>query len=156
MIFVYIYQIIYSYSILFNKNGKKIQRFFFHLNLFAVFADFDNFFVALRQKISYWGVFSHILLPTTDLGEAALKDYIAKRVIAVSNYIIETGSTVREAAKAFEISKSTVHKDCTERLYDIDRQLYSRVKKVLELNLSQRHLRGGEATRRKYLLKKKR
>ena len=84
-----------------------------------------------------------------------MKDYIVKRVIEVSNYIIETGSTVREAAKVFEISKSTVHKDCTERLYDIDRKLYASVKNVLKLNLSQRHLRGGEATRRKYLLKKK-
>lgn len=85
-----------------------------------------------------------------------MRDYILKRVVDVSNFIIETGSTVREAAKSFKISKSTVHKDCTERLYDIDRDMYSKVKKVLELNLSERHLRGGEATKRKYLSKKKR
>jgi putative DeoR family transcriptional regulator (stage III sporulation protein D) len=76
-------------------------------------------------------------------------------VVDVSNYIIETGSTVRETAKVFKISKSTVHKDCTERLKEIDKYLLKEVKKVLDFNLSERHLRGGEATKKKYLKRRK-
>ena len=83
-----------------------------------------------------------------------MKEYIIRRVIDVSNYINETGFTVRETAKVFKISKSTVHKDCTERLFDIDKNLYKKVKKVLNINLSERHIRGGEATKIKYLKKK--
>lgn len=83
-----------------------------------------------------------------------MKEYIIKRVIDVSNYIIDTGNTVRTVAAVFKISKSTVHKDCTERLLEIDQNLYKQVKKVLNINLSQRHIRGGEATRKKYLSKK--
>ena len=83
-----------------------------------------------------------------------MKEYIIRRVVDISNYIIETGNTVRETAKIFKISKSTVHKDCTERLLDIDKNLYKKVKKVLNINLSERHLRGGEATKNKYLSKK--
>lgn len=83
-----------------------------------------------------------------------MKEYIIKRVIDVSNFIIDTGNTVREAAAVFKISKSTVHKDCTERLFEVDRELYKQVKKVLNINLSERHIRGGEATRKKYLNKK--
>jgi putative DeoR family transcriptional regulator (stage III sporulation protein D) len=75
-------------------------------------------------------------------------------VIDVSNYIIDTGKTVRETASVFKISKSTVHKDCTERLVEIDKDLFKKVKKVLNVNLSERHIRGGEATKRKYLNKK--
>lgn len=66
-------------------------------------------------------------------------------------YIIETGATVREAAKQFAVSKSTVHKDVTERLYHENRQMYKHVQRVLEKNKSERHLRGGEATKQKYL-----
>ncbi|MDD4002604.1 MAG: sporulation transcriptional regulator SpoIIID [Clostridia bacterium] len=84
-----------------------------------------------------------------------MKEYIIRRVIDVSNYIIDTGSTVRETAKLFKISKSTVHKDCTERLSVVDRHLYKQVKKILNINLAERHLRGGEATRKKYLKKRK-
>lgn len=83
-----------------------------------------------------------------------MKEYIIRRVIDVSNYIIDTGDTVRKTAKVFKISKSTVHKDCTERLYDIDKELYKKVKKVLTFNLSERHLRGGQATKIKYLKKR--
>jgi putative DeoR family transcriptional regulator (stage III sporulation protein D) len=63
---------------------------------------------------------------------------------------IENQSTVRAAAKKFGISKSTVHKDITERLHHVNRALYNKVKKVLDLNKSERHLRGGLATREKY------
>jgi len=69
----------------------------------------------------------------------------------VSRYISRTKSTVRDTAKVFGVSKSTVHKDVTERLPKLNRDLAARVKKVLDINKAERHLRGGEATRRKYL-----
>lgn len=69
----------------------------------------------------------------------------------LGEYIVKTGATVREVAKRFSVSKSTVHKDVTERLYHEDRQLHKRVKTVLEKNKAERHLRGGEATKQKYL-----
>lgn len=78
-------------------------------------------------------------------------DYISDRVIKESEYIIETKSTVRAAALHFNISKSTVHKDVTERLKTVDNELYERVREVLDKNLSERHIRGGMATRKKYL-----
>lgn len=79
-----------------------------------------------------------------------MREFPSDRAIILGEYIIDTGATVRTAAKVFKISKSTVHKDVTERLYYIDRGLYRRVKKVLEKNKSERHIRGGLATRRKY------
>ena len=82
-----------------------------------------------------------------------MNDYIAERVISEGEYIIETYSTVRAAAMHFGISKSTVHKDVTERLKGIDKQLYAEVREVLNKNLSERHIRGGIATRNKYLKK---
>ena len=75
---------------------------------------------------------------------------IIERVLKEAEYIAKTGATVRAAAKVFHFSKSTVHKDVTERLFEIDKQLYEKVKRVLELNLAERHLRGGEATRLKF------
>lgn len=80
-----------------------------------------------------------------------MKDYIYQRVLEVSNYIYETKATVRQAAKVFGVSKSTIHKDVTERLRKVDGQLAKKVKKVLEFNKAERHLRGGEATKKKYL-----
>ncbi len=82
-----------------------------------------------------------------------MKDYIYQRVLEVGNYIYETKATVRQAAKIFGVSKSTIHKDITERLEKIDNSLAQKVKQVLEFNKSERHYRGGEATRRKYLNK---
>ncbi len=79
-----------------------------------------------------------------------MREFSCDRAIMLGEYIIETGATVRAAAKVFKISKSTVHKDVTERLFNIDRELYSQVKEVLEKNKSERHIRGGLATRRKY------
>ncbi|WP_164522114.1 MULTISPECIES: sporulation transcriptional regulator SpoIIID [Halanaerobiaceae] len=79
-----------------------------------------------------------------------MKDYIRERVIEVANYIYETRATVRQTAKIYGVSKSTIHKDVTERLTRIDAELASRVKKVLEFNKAERHIRGGEATKRKY------
>ena len=72
----------------------------------------------------------------------------------IAEYVIENGSTVRSAAKHFGISKSTIHKDITGKLKYISPNLYSDVKKVLNLNKSERHMRGGEATRKKYLRKR--
>jgi len=75
---------------------------------------------------------------------------IKERVIREAEYIAENKSTVRQTAFIFHFSKSTVHKDVTERLKEIDKSLYKKVKKVLDFNLSERHIRGGEATRKKY------
>lgn len=74
----------------------------------------------------------------------------ADRAVILGEYILETGTTVRGAAKVFKISKSTVHKDVTERLKRSNPQLYRDVKQVLEKNKQERHIRGGMATRRKY------
>ena len=73
-----------------------------------------------------------------------------ERALDLACYIIETGSTVRDTAKRFGISKSTVHKDVTERLYALNRVLYNQTRAVLEQNKNERHLRGGEATKLKY------
>ena len=80
-----------------------------------------------------------------------VKDYIEKRAIELAEYIINTNSTVRMAAKQFNISKSSVHKDITSRLSGLNKSLYERVKKVLEKNKDERHIRGGMATKEKYL-----
>ena len=74
-----------------------------------------------------------------------------ERAEYLAKYVIETGATVRAAAAAFGISKSTVHKDLTYKLPKINKGLYSEVKEILELNKAQRHLRGGAATKNKYL-----
>ena len=73
-----------------------------------------------------------------------------ERSEVIAEYVIETGDTVRGAAVRFGVSKSTVHKDLTHRLKNFNLTLYNAVKVVLEINKSERHLRGGEATRRKY------
>ena len=85
-----------------------------------------------------------------------MQNYIEERTIEVANYIIENKCTVRAAAKHFNISKSTIHKDVTDRLYYINRSLYEEVKPVLAENKACRHIRGGMATKEKYLLKKQR
>ena len=73
----------------------------------------------------------------------------------IGDYVVDTGATVRAAASHFGISKSTVHKDLSHKLKWINPSLYEEVKQVLDRNRSERHLRGGEATRKKYLLAKK-
>ena len=82
-------------------------------------------------------------------------EYIEERAIKCAEYIVATGSTVRACSAHFAISKSTVHKDVSERLKFIDADLYERTRKVLELNLSERHIRGGIATKEKYEAKAK-
>ena len=80
-----------------------------------------------------------------------MKDYIEERAVEIAGYIVETKATVRQAAKKFGISKSTVHKDCVERLKVINPALAVEVRKVLDVNKRERHIRGGLATREKYL-----
>ena len=77
-----------------------------------------------------------------------------ERCVILGEYIVETGATVRAAAEKFKISKSTVHKDVTEKLLKENRKLHDAVKTVLEYNKAERHLRGGEATKKKYLSEK--
>lgn len=82
-----------------------------------------------------------------------MKGYIEERAVSLANYIIENNATVRQAAKAFGISKSTVHKDVTERLNTVNPALAKRTRSVLDINKSERHIRGGLATKEKYLHK---
>ena len=79
-----------------------------------------------------------------------MQEHIRRRVLDISAYIIESSATVRHAAKVFGVSKSTVHKDMTERLPLIDKEMAERVRQVLDVNKAERHIRGGEATRQKY------
>ncbi|MFZ5975733.1 MAG: sporulation transcriptional regulator SpoIIID [Bacillota bacterium] len=79
-----------------------------------------------------------------------MKDYIEKRALEIAQHIIETGATVREAARAHKVSKSTVHKDMSERLPRINAQMHKQVKRILEKNKAERHIRGGKATYLKY------
>ncbi len=79
-----------------------------------------------------------------------MRETIEQRACDLAVYMIENNATVRAAAKQFGISKSTVHKDLSERLAHCNRALYLRVKQVLERNKAERHIRGGMATRRKY------
>lgn len=80
-----------------------------------------------------------------------MKDYIEERAVEIAGYIIENQATVRQAAKKFGISKSTVHKDCTDRLEQINSGLAKEVRQVLNINKQERHIRGGMATKEKYL-----
>lgn len=79
-----------------------------------------------------------------------MKRYIEERAVEIARYIVDEKSTVRAAAWKFGISKSTVHKDVTERLPDIKPDLAENVREVLEKNKAERHIRGGEATKAKY------
>ena len=80
-----------------------------------------------------------------------MKTYIEERAMEIARYIIDNNTTVRQAAKHFGISKSTVHKDVTERLVQVNPSLAAEAHKVLDVNKSERHIRGGLATREKYL-----
>jgi putative DeoR family transcriptional regulator (stage III sporulation protein D) len=79
-----------------------------------------------------------------------MQEYIERRVVQVADYILLTGATVRDAAKVFGMSKSTIHKDMSDRLRQINRATYQEVQKVLMKNKAERHIRGGLATHIKY------
>lgn len=80
-----------------------------------------------------------------------LRGYIEERAEEIGQYIVESGATVRQTAKKFGVSKSTVHKDVTERLVKINPFLAARIRVVLDVNKAERHIRGGMATKEKYL-----
>ncbi|MDE5779422.1 MAG: sporulation transcriptional regulator SpoIIID [Lachnospiraceae bacterium] len=82
-----------------------------------------------------------------------MKEYIEERATQIGTYIIDSNATVRQTAKQFGVSKSTVHKDVSERLIYINPTLAGEVRKVLDVNKSERHIRGGMATKEKYLHK---
>lgn len=79
-----------------------------------------------------------------------MKDYIEERTLEIAEYILNERATVRQAASIFGVSKSTVHKDVTERLPKINPLIAKAVKEILEINKAERHIRGGEATKLKY------
>ena len=79
-----------------------------------------------------------------------MKDYIEERVLEVAQYILDSKATIRKTAKVFGVSKSTIHKDMTERLPKINPLIAEQTQLILELNKSERHIRGGEATKMKY------
>ncbi|ADQ04105.1 hypothetical protein Calow_0522 [Caldicellulosiruptor owensensis OL] len=83
-----------------------------------------------------------------------MKEDIEKRALLAAEIMIKYNATVRKVARILGVSKSTIHNDLTERLLYIDRELYRQVRAVLEKNKQERHIRGGLATRRKYLIKK--
>ena len=80
-----------------------------------------------------------------------MKDYIEERVLEVAQYILDSKATIRKTAKVFGVSKSTIHKDMTERLPKINPLIAEQTQLILELNKSERHIRGGNATQKKYL-----
>ena len=82
-----------------------------------------------------------------------MKEYQEQRCIRIARYVIRTGATVRVAAKKIGVSKSTVYKDLTQNLQHIDQSLFLKAEKVLQKNKAERHIRGGIATRQKYLFK---
>ena len=82
-----------------------------------------------------------------------MKGLPEERAVMLARYIIENGATVRQAASKFDVSKSTVHKDVTERLKQINGSLYESVKNILDKNKAERHIRGGLATKEKYRAK---
>ena len=81
---------------------------------------------------------------------ALLKEYIEERAVEIGKYIVDYHATVRQTAKMFGISKSTVHKDATERLTEINPLLAKEAREILDINKSERHIRGGMATKEKY------
>lgn len=84
-----------------------------------------------------------------------MHDYMMKRVVREALTIIENPTTVRELAKQFKVSKSTIHSDLTTRLSEVNPTLFTSVNDILQKNKKERHIRGGEATRRKYMNKRK-
>ena len=129
-----------------------------HFKVTEIFnTDCGAFCNGLLVPSLYWFILSSLfayLLPVIGK-QGGNMGTLEKRTVILGEYIVEHGSTVRDAAKSFGISKSTVHKDVSQRLRRINPQLYGEVKRVLEHNKAQRHIRGGLATKEKYLRKAK-
>lgn len=83
-----------------------------------------------------------------------MNEIILKRVDNIANHIIDTKDTIRNAAKVFKVSKSTVHKDINARLYEVDKIRYKLVKKIMQEHIATRHIKGGESTRKLFLRKR--
>lgn len=79
-----------------------------------------------------------------------MKAYIKERTLQVAEYIVDTQQTIRKTAKVFNLSKSTVHNDLSRRLEKIDKNKFEQVKKILDINFSEKHIRGGMSTKEKY------
>ena len=92
----------------------------------------------------------HRLYQNSAAGAFLLKEYIEERAVEIGKYIVDYHATVRQTAKRFGISKSTVHKDATERLPEINPLLAQEAREILDINKSERHIRGGLATKEKY------
>lgn len=103
-----------------------------------------------RGAATYRAAVQHILKYEQLLGVVHVRTNIEERVRDLAAYIVDNQTTVRAAAKQFGISKSTVHKDLTERLPRIDPALYAQARRLLDINKAERHIRGGLATRKKY------
>ena len=112
--------------------------------------NFQFYFLAKLLEKSYFLEFPAYNVKNVLLG-IFLKGYIEERAMEIARYIIDNNTTVRQAARHYGISKSTVHKDVTERLAQVNPGLAAEVRKVLDVNKQERHLRGGAATREKYL-----
>ena len=118
----------------------------------------EHFFISYKGRDSLWKFRQKGYISVVDLikcrehclGVMVLKGAVEERAVELGEYIIENNATVRAAAKKFHISKSTVHKDVSDRLRLVNPGLYGQVRKVLEVNKAQRHIRGGIATREKY------
>ncbi len=92
----------------------------------------------------------HTHEPKTMGRDKGLKGMVDERAVALGTYIVENRATVRSTAGKFGVSKSTVHKDVSERLRRVNPRLYKQVRVILDINKSERHIRGGMANRRKY------
>lgn len=79
-----------------------------------------------------------------------MKPYIKERTLSVANHIVKTNDTIRKTAKIFNLSKSAVHNDLSKRLKKVDVKMYNKVRKILDLNFSEKHIRGGLSTKKKY------
>jgi putative DeoR family transcriptional regulator (stage III sporulation protein D) len=110
----------------------------------------SNIYPNKKSKTNNLVIFTDPRAYTVQNGGAAMKDYISERAVELARYIIDTKATVRDTAKKFHVSKSTVHKDVTDRLMHINMPLAKEVHAILDSNKAERHIRGGLATQRKY------
>ncbi len=121
-----------------------MKHFIINPRIFNAYKQHSNLLLSRMQRVSFHA--SHIQFREA----SGVHDYIKERTIKIGKYIVETRKTVRVIAKEFGVSKSTVHKDLTERLPEINPELANEVKEILDYHKSIRHLRGGEATKQKY------